>query len=575
MQMEFNTPFGSKQRKHNMKKETIILEANGEFPFTFYIEKASVADDLVNLDIEGIASTTNVDHDKERMSKEALYAMESTINKEGVPLRVEHQKEGDAIIGRVFKAWVDERNQLHVRARLDKSHTVSKILHDSMKQGLKMGLSVGGIVKRALREFSDSTGGYVKTFYDVALQEVSVTPRPANYDSWVVAKSIAKDMKDAENYSENAALKRQFLFENSQLDYLQAFAKSVPDKAWHKVESPEVIKEINNIMKNQDIEKKEDEMDTEDTEKAVTRDEFNSLSKGFKDLVKAVANGFATMTKAMDTSAKDQVNSDKDKPKDINGTAKSAKAKKAMDGDAKDQGNPDKNKPDDINGTAKAEKDEDEDTEKSEADGTDENGEREKTNKKADQEDTYDIETVNRAIKSMDKLAKKVKKTEDETKETEKAEDDDEKETEKAEDSEDEKDTEKAAEDTEEMDEKKMKTIHPLDAFVVSVTKAMEAVVERMEKKGHRVLGFEKSIIDGMKNDPEMQAEIIKLLKIPGFKKSVSMGVPFMATKDGRRISLINAPERVQKSTEEDSKKDFRQLYKEKYSSTSEQEVDE
>src|SRR5665213_1110182 len=123
-----------------MKEKDITLEAVGEFPFTFYIEKAVPLDDGDELILEGIASTTNVDHDKERMSKDALRSMETAINKDGVPLRVEHQKDESAIIGRVFKAWVDERNQLHVRARLDKSHPVSSVLHHSMKNGVKMGL---------------------------------------------------------------------------------------------------------------------------------------------------------------------------------------------------------------------------------------------------------------------------------------------------------------------------------------------------------------------------------------------------------------------------------------------------
>jgi hypothetical protein len=112
-----------------------------------------------------------------------------------------------------------------------------------------------------------------------------------------------------------------------------------------------------------------------------------------------------------------------------------------------------------------------------------------------------------------------------------------------------------------------------MDLFVATVTKTMEAVVDRMEKGGKRVLGFEKEFIEKtIKNDPEVQAEILKLLKVPGFKKSVSMGIPYMATKDGRRIALINPQQRVEKSKDEDAKKDFRSLYKEKYSSTSEQE---
>src|SRR5262249_4210407 len=158
------------------------------------------------------------------------------INFDGVPLRVEHSKADSAIIGQVSKAWVDDRNQLHIQAELDKAHPVSPILHSSMKQGLKMGLSVGGLIKRAAREFSEAVGKNVKTFYDVMLKEVSVTPRPANYDSWVIAKSIATNEVEAEGLRKSNFY-NMFLNENPQLDYLQVFSKSIPDKEWRRVES--------------------------------------------------------------------------------------------------------------------------------------------------------------------------------------------------------------------------------------------------------------------------------------------------------------------------------------------------
>jgi len=542
-----------------MDEKSITLEAVGNFPFTFYIEKAVPLEEGDELILEGIASTTNVDHDKERMSKDALRAMESAINKDGVPLRVEHQKDSNAIIGQVFKAWVDERNQLHVRARLDKNHPVSPVLHHSMKNGVKMGLSVGGVVKRAMKEFVESVGGLVKTFYDVALQEVSVTPRPANYDSWLVAKSIAKDSKDAEQYSESMGLRREFLLENSQLDYLQAFAKSVPDKAWRKVESPEINKNNDTNMEKDKVKK---ETEDSETEKAVSRAEFTNLSKAVKDLMGLMSKGFenvgALIVKAMDGSAKDANNPDKAKPED------ESPAAKMEGGDAKEQVNPDQAKADDpTQQTAKAEDDEDE-TKK--ADDTDE------TTKAGDTDDTYDMETVNRSIatlKSLEKRIKGVKKTaaetEDETKkadeetdETKKADTEDE--TTKADDTEDE---------TKKADEEETTTKHhPLDVFVVTVTKMMESVVEKLEKSGRRVLGFEKSFVEDIQNNPEIQAEIAKMVKMPGFKKSVAMGVPYMITKEGKRYALTSAPEKVEKSADE-KPQDFKTMYKSKYSSVS------
>lgn len=549
-----------------MKNQDIItLEAVGEFPFTFFIEKAIPTEKDEELILEGIASTTNVDHDNERFSQDALRAMESAINDEGVPLRVEHQKEGDAIIGRVFKAWLDEREQLHIRARLDKTHPVSPILHHSMKNGVKMGLSVGGIVKRAVKEFVESTGGMIKTFYDVALQEVSVTPRPANYDSWLVAKSIAKDTNDAEEYSENKALRREFLLENSQLDYLQAFAKSVPDKAWRKVESPSKINKDDKTMKN--AEKTENGTEETDAEKSVSRSEFKSLSKAFSDLSGLVSKGFenvgSILAKAMDGDAKDQVNPDGGKPDDESPTAKE------MDSGAKDQNHPDEAKPEDESPAAKSEDEtetekttDETEAEKAEDESTETKSAKKKTAKTDDQ--TYDMESVTRSIKTLNNLQKRlsgIKKTETET-EAEKAEDDE--------------DTTKTTDETDEANKAedegtettKSQKHHPLDVFVATVTKMMESVVEKMEKSGKRVLGFEKSFIEDIQNSPEIQKEIAKLIKQPGFKKSVAMGVPYMALKDGRRVALTAVPEQVEKSTDEQPK-DFKTLYKSQYSSVS------
>ena len=337
--------------------------------------------------------------------------------------------------------------------------------------------------------------------------------------------------------AEQFDVKKRVLIRKFQLDYLQAFAKSVPDKAWRKVDSPEVNKNNN---KNMPEDKKEE---TDETTKSVSLKEFNALQKAVQSLSNMVSKGFDGLVKAMDTTPKDTTNPDKAKADE----AEQQKAK-AMDADAEDQANPNKKKPEDESAKAKAEESETDETKKAKEDTKD---------------DTYDIETLNRSIKSIEKLTKTVEdmnnakgKKDEETEETEKAEDKEEEETEKAEDKEEEETTTKA---------------HPLDLFVVKITKAMEAMVERMEKSGTRILGFEKEFIDkNVKNNPEVQAELMKLLKVPGFKKSVSRSVPYMVTKDGRSIPFINVPqETLEKS---DKEKNFKDLYKTKYSSTAEAE---
>lgn len=522
--------------------ENITLEANGEFPFKFYIEKALPVDEDGELIIEGIASTTNVDHDNERMSADALRDMANVINEKSVPLRVEHSKDDTAIIGKVYKAWVDDRNQLHIRASLDKSHMIAPLLHNSMKQGVKMGLSVGGIVKRATKEFVESVGKMVKTFYDVVLNEVSVTPRPANYDSWLVAKHIVEKEEDGDGFRDSA-LHNEFLFQNPQLDYLQVFAKSIPDKAWQKVDMPD----INKNNKNKDMSKKDEKMAEDETTKSVTRGEFDALksaiTKGFESVGKALG-------KMMGDDAMDQHQPNKKKPEDESPTAK------AEDG-ARDEDQPAKKKPEPEKETAKAEDDETETKEKAESE-TEEEDEK----KKSETESDYKLETVERSIRTIDALTKKIKKTETETETKEKAETETETKTKSEDDKEDEE------------TETKEKTTHPIDQFVMAVTKALEAMNDKMEKSGKTVLGFDKSIVESIKNDPKIQEEITKMMKVPGQKKSVAMGVPYMVTKDGKRYSLTatETGSTVEKSRDDNKGKSFKDVYKSEYSSVKSEE---
>ena len=156
------------------KNKIIKIEADGDFPFSFYIEKAIPDGDEENMTIKGVASTVNIDHDNERMSPEALQSMAEIINEKSVPLRVEHQKDDNAIVGNVNKAWVDSRNQLWIEAALDKSHPGASMLYKALKTGAKLGLSVGGRVKHAMKDLSESAGKMIKTFYNVVLDEVSV-----------------------------------------------------------------------------------------------------------------------------------------------------------------------------------------------------------------------------------------------------------------------------------------------------------------------------------------------------------------------------------------------------------------
>lgn len=510
-----------------MNEKTVRLEATGEFPFTLYIEKAMPTMEKDEFILEGIASTTNVDHDSERMSADALSAMERSINDGGVPLRVEHSKSENAVIGNVFKAWVDDRNQLHIRARMDKAHPVSPLLYKSMKDGSKMGFSVGGLVKRATKEFVESVGKVVKTFYDVVLKEVSVTPRPANYDAYAMAKSIASSEEDAESLR-GSPWYNDFLNDNPQLDYLHVFAKSIKDEDWHPVE---VSKQQINKDENMKIEKKEDMTDETTKNQPVTRAEIDTLKS-------VVTKGFESITglfKELSVEAHDQEQPSVDKPKETGDKLGGKSREKAMDTE------------DDTK--TKAAKD-DTDTEVA--------------------TDKYALETVQRAITDIQSLTKRIQglkkaeDTEDDTK-TKAADDDTDTKTKAADDTEDE--TKKKEDDTE--TDTKFKTMHPLDQLAVTMAKALEAMADKMEKTGTRYPGFEKKIVQDLVSDPKFTEEVQKMMKIPGAKRSVSMGVPYMTTKEGKRYALVaqEATEPIAKSRNPHEGKTFAEVFKKEYSS--------
>ena len=271
----------------------IIAEAKSDkgYPFVFFIEKAQVSQSSgEEMVIEGIASTTNVDHDDERMSRKALSSMANVINKEGVPLRIEHQDGKDAIIGNVFEGVVDERNQLKIKARLDPRHPISSMLFDALKKGVKLGLSVGGRVMRAVREKVESVGKEISTFYDVRLEEVSITPRPANYDAWLVRKGIVDSPENAFKFY-NTGYYYDFLGENPQLDYIACFEKSIPLDDWRKVDN-----KINKEM-SKDTKKEEVTDTTDDTKKAVDDSTTDETKKSLEDRVGSLEKGIGEILK--------------------------------------------------------------------------------------------------------------------------------------------------------------------------------------------------------------------------------------------------------------------------------------
>lgn len=276
------------------KKEEVKKSVKEELDFKFLIEKAYVVDkdgnkiavpynkfekgndegaiDLDNMYIEGIASTTNVDHDGERMSPEAIDEMVKQINESKLPLVNEHQKTWDSQLGDIMKAWKDERNQVYIQAKLDKDNSRAIDLYKALKKGLQVGLSVAGLVKRSAQEFVESLGKQAKTFHSVILKEISVTNRPSNFDTWIIAKGGSGTLEE-HLFRKPHPFYEDYLISYPSLDWQCVIAKSVAEVS--NIMADETKKEVA-------VEQPKDEVVT--TLKLMT-DSFKSLSQEIKDFL--------------------------------------------------------------------------------------------------------------------------------------------------------------------------------------------------------------------------------------------------------------------------------------------------
>lgn len=187
--------------------------ATRSFKITCAIEKAFTADPVLDggpnrMVIQGRASGTKLDRQGERMSAAAVAGMQKAIEtgiiqEDGqyslVPLVSNHRvhfdgiPEWDAGLGWLTKAWVDEQGDLWVEAELDAdnpdAHMLFRKLTRDPVQGkpVRLGLSIGGRVVNADVEWDDMLQEYVPVYYQIALEETSVTSRPAYPTEYLTA----------------------------------------------------------------------------------------------------------------------------------------------------------------------------------------------------------------------------------------------------------------------------------------------------------------------------------------------------------------------------------------------------
>jgi len=141
--------------------------------------------------VEGVASDPTIDSDNEKFAPEAIKHMKELLNKERIPIRMEHEDKIYTNIGEWMEADIDEKNMLKVKGEIDTELSLGKDIEVLANRGEAISLSVGGNVLQAGYEYSKDLGKNIKIYKDVLLKEISIVKNPANSNtSLSLAKSV-------------------------------------------------------------------------------------------------------------------------------------------------------------------------------------------------------------------------------------------------------------------------------------------------------------------------------------------------------------------------------------------------
>ncbi len=209
-------------------------DANGQFDLTVPLAKVWQDEDG-EMWFEGVASSTRLDRQHERMTPNAIQKMAGHV---GLDLLPSHKAGPLEELGRVDEAWVDN-DQFRVAGRLDSSSPRARRLFEKVAEGRTYGLSVGGRVTKAFWRYDDEAGRQVRHIDDVELDHVAVcrADEAANPDTYLATLAKAADSVMDDEVDEQAMLARIGRAAVGAARNLWPFAKAEEVETFHAEET--------------------------------------------------------------------------------------------------------------------------------------------------------------------------------------------------------------------------------------------------------------------------------------------------------------------------------------------------
>lgn len=279
--------------------------------------------------VRGRASGLAVDHDTERCAKSAIESIRNAIY-EGktlpdgrwslIPLQAAHRLGwlGDTL-GYIVEAEIDDNYDIFIVAELDLDNPDAQLLwtklHKPEEKGkpVQLGLSIGGLVLSAGQEWDATRECFVKVFYKLSIDEVSVVSRPAYPTAYLTAlgKSVdwsivrGKTSLDSEDYMSKIQTPNDEVDAIAKEDTLEAVAVDTADSAATEVTKAEEVIEEAEVTKTQtaddattdSVAKTEVITDVQDIVKEVSTDSSDELRKQLTDVMQSLV----TLTQVVNT----------------------------------------------------------------------------------------------------------------------------------------------------------------------------------------------------------------------------------------------------------------------------------
>ncbi len=161
-----------------------------DLKFNLYLPIQKSEDITANGYFSGIASSSSIDRDNDKISPEALHKMSEDLKRNSsVFFNHQHDKIG---VGKLTNAYIED-GFLKINVKPTKAEGMKDVI-TQINEGILRSFSIGGKVKKAEKTWDENTQKEVRVIKDVECYEVSVVGIPANPDATII-NTISKALK--------------------------------------------------------------------------------------------------------------------------------------------------------------------------------------------------------------------------------------------------------------------------------------------------------------------------------------------------------------------------------------------